>query len=182
MTVRIRNIGCGELSTGTGFAIDDHTLVTNRHVVSGLATLQVATYDGRDIAVADAASATVADLAIVHTKDALPAIATLAETDPQTGDHVTIVGYPSGGPLTLSDGIILGTQDDPLQTSLGQVLVSDALVQPGSSGSPVLDDAGLVVGVVYAKSEDNRTYIVPISTLQSMLADPKEFTTLKACS
>ena len=78
MAVRIRNIGCGSLSTGSGFALDDHTLVTNRHVVADSSTLQLSTYDGRDIAAAAASTAALADLAIVRTDDALPAAPELA--------------------------------------------------------------------------------------------------------
>jgi S1-C subfamily serine protease len=182
MTVRIRNIGCGTLETGTGFALDDHTIVTNRHVVSGLATLQVLTYDGRDISVTGAATAAIADLAIVHTSDTLPLTAQLADADPAIGQHITIVGFPEGGRLTLTEGTILKMQDDPLHSSLAQVLVSDAPVQPGSSGSAVLDDAGQVVGVVYAKSGDNRSYIVPITALRSMLDDPTQFASVTPCA
>ena len=49
MAVRIRNVGFGSLSTGSGFAIDATTLITNKHVVADSADLQVSTYDGRDI-------------------------------------------------------------------------------------------------------------------------------------
>ena len=51
MAVRIRNVGCEELSTGSGFAIDEHTLITNKHVVSDSKDLEVSTYDGHDITV-----------------------------------------------------------------------------------------------------------------------------------
>ena len=45
MAVRIRNVGCGEVSTGSGFALTATTLVTNRHVVADSSRLQVSTYD-----------------------------------------------------------------------------------------------------------------------------------------
>src|SRR5690606_7959250 len=40
MAVRIRNVGCGSLSTGSGFAVDATTLITNKHVVADSAELQ----------------------------------------------------------------------------------------------------------------------------------------------
>jgi S1-C subfamily serine protease len=181
MSVRMRNIGCGELSTGTGFAIDEHTIVTNRHVIEGLAVLEASTYDGRAINVTDAARATFADLAIVRTSDLLPSAAVLADANPQTGDHVTVVGFPSGGQLTITEGEVLGTQPDPLFSTLGQVIVSDVYVEPGSSGSAVLDDQGRVVGVVYAKSSADLTFIVPISTLNDLLDDPASFEDVVPC-
>ena len=57
MAVRIRNVGCGSVSTGSGFAIDAQTLITNRHVVDQSAELQLSTYDGRDIAATTASTA-----------------------------------------------------------------------------------------------------------------------------
>ena len=104
MAVRIRNIGCGTLATGSGFALDDHTLVTNKHVVADSSTLQVSTYDGRDLAAAAASSADLADLAIVRTEDALPTAPELAAADPAVGALVTVVGYPLGRALTVTPG------------------------------------------------------------------------------
>jgi len=182
MAVRIRNIGCGALSTGSGFALDDHTVVTNRHVVKDASTLQISTYDGRDLAAAAASTADLADLAIVHTQDALPTSPELATADPAIGDAVTVVGYPLGKALTVTTGHVLASQTDPLNDNLGEVLVTDAPVEHGSSGSAVLDADGRVVGVVYAKDENGRSFVVPVSTLRSMLDDEASFTPAAPCS
>ena len=64
MAVRVRNIGCGFLATGSGFALDKHTLVTNRHVVENAKNIEVSTYDGRVIQATAASATTVADIAI----------------------------------------------------------------------------------------------------------------------
>ena len=182
MAVRIRNIGCGALSTGSGFALDDHTVVTNRHVVKDASTLQISTYDGRDLAAAAASTADLADLAIVHTQDALPTSPELATADPAIGDAVTVVGYPLGKALTVTTGHVLASQNDPLNDNLGEVLVTDAPVEHGSSGSAVLDADGRVVGVVYAKDENGRSFVVPVSTLRSMLDDEASFTPAAPCT
>ncbi|WP_421741829.1 S1 family peptidase [Cellulomonas sp.] len=182
MAVRIRNIGCGTLSTGSGFALDDHTLVTNRHVVTDSSTLQLSTYDGRDLTAAAASTAALADLAIVRTEDALPAAPELAAADPAIGDTVTVVGYPLGRALTVTTGQVVGSQTDPLNANLGEVLVTDAPVEPGSSGSAVLDSDGRVVGVVYAKDSKGHSFVVPVSTLRSMLEDEASFTPTAPCT
>lgn len=182
MAVRVRNIGCGELSTGSGFAIDANTLITNRHVVADAATLQVSTYDGRDVDVETASTASLADLAVVRTKDPLPSAPTLADADPALGDPVTVVGYPEGGALTVTRGKVIGAQRDPLNENLGDVLITDARVEPGSSGSAALDDAGRVVGVVYAKTDDDQSLLVPVSTLRTMLSDVDAFVPVTPCS
>lgn len=182
MAVRIRNVGCGSLSTGSGFAIDATTLITNKHVVADSAELQVSTYDGHDIDVSAASTAAIADLALVRTEAELPSYPELAPTDPQRGDHVTVVGYPQGGELTVTSGQVIGTTTDPLNENLGEVLVTDAPVEPGSSGSAVLDDEGRVVGVVYAKNASGQSYIVPVSTLTAVLADAAAFTPTATCA
>ncbi len=181
MAVRIRNVGCGSLSTGSGFAIDATTLITNRHVVADSAELQVSTYDGRDIDVTASSTASIADLALVRTAEDLPSYPKLAEEDPVRGDMVTVVGYPQGGSLTVTRGQVIGATTDPLNANLGEVLVTDAQVEPGSSGSAVLDDEGRVVGVVYAKSASGQSYIVPLSTLSTVLADTAAFTPTTTC-
>lgn len=181
MAVRIRNVGCGSLSTGSGFAIDATTLITNRHVVSDSAELQVSTYDGRDIDVTAASTASIADLALVRTAEDLPSYPELAQADPVRGDVVTVVGYPQGGSLTVTQGQVIGSTTDPLNANLGEVLVTDAPVEPGSSGSAVLDAQGRVVGVVYAKNASGQSYIVPVSTLTAVLADTAAFTPTSTC-
>lgn len=181
MAVRIRNVGCEELSTGSGFAIGEFTLITNKHVVVDSSSLQVSTYDGRDIDVGPAAAAGLADLAIVRTRDALPSHPELADRDPKQGDDVTIVGYPSGGKLTISSGSVVGSTRDPLHANLGEVLVTDAKVEPGSSGSAALDSAGRVIGVVYAKTADDDSLLVPISTVRTMLDRADDFEPTAGC-
>lgn len=182
MAVRVRNVGCDELSTGSGFAIDEYTLITNKHVVADSDNLQVSTYDGRDIDVGTAATAALADLAIVRTRDALPSYPVLAENDPEPGDGVAVVGYPSGGELTISSGEVIGPTRDPLNANLGEVLVTDAKVEPGSSGSAALDSQGRVIGVVYAKTADDDSLLVPISTVRDMLADAAAFENVTTCA
>ncbi|HZL81167.1 MAG TPA: trypsin-like peptidase domain-containing protein [Demequina sp.] len=169
MTVRVRNVGCDSLKTGTGFAYDAHTLITNRHVVEDTSELQVTTYDGRTIAVTAASVAAVADLAIITTEESIGAGAVLAQEDPVEGDAITVVGYPNGGQLTTVSGVVLGATGDPLGAALGTVLATTAPVEPGSSGSPVLNERGEVVGVIYAKNEAEQSFMVPVSLLRTLL-------------
>jgi S1-C subfamily serine protease len=182
MAVRIRNVGCNSLSTGSGFAIDESTLITNRHVVADSSDLQLSTYDGRDVAVTASSTAALADLAVVRTADALPTAPGLAEADPDPGDEVTVVGYPQGGALTVTSGQVIGATTDPLNENLGQVLVTNAEVEPGSSGSAVLDADGRVVGVVYAKNSTGQSFVVPVSTLRQLLADETAFAASTTCT
>ncbi len=171
MTVRVRNVGCDSLKTGTGFAVDAHTLVTNRHVIEDTKELQVTTYDGRTIDVTAASATAVADLAIVTTEQSIGGFSALAQEDPVEGDAITVIGYPLGGKLTTVSGVVLGSIADPLGAALGTVMVTTAPVEPGSSGSPVLNEKGEVVGVIYAKNESEQSFMVPVSLLRTLIAE-----------
>ncbi|WP_435299906.1 S1 family peptidase [Timonella sp. A28] len=182
MAVRVRNVGCSSVTRGTGFAIDSRTLITNKHVVAGTEQLQLNSFDGRDIAVTNSSVAAIADLALVRTEEDLDAFPVVAEKDPKIGDSLTIVGYPNGGALTVTSGVALEYTEDPLNENLGEVLLSDAPVEFGSSGSAVLDDEGRLVGVVYAKNSQNHSYIIPLSTLEDILTQDKGFQPQKAAT
>ena len=186
MTVRVRSVGCSgtiTLSTGTGFAVDSHTLVTNRHVIANSKRITVTTYDGRTIAATAATTTTAADIAIITTEESLGnAFARTADADPEAGDVVTVVGYPHGGRLTTSSGVVLGLTEDPLGGAATSVLATSAKVALGSSGSPALDEGGNVIGVVYAKNVSDQSFIVPVSTLTALLEEPGLFVPEPACT
>lgn len=177
--LRVRNIGCG-VSSGSGFAIGDHVLVTNRHVIGGAALLQVSTYDGRDIEVNAVGAAIVADLALVWTKEVLPATIHLAQSNPPAGTAVSVVGYPLGGQLTTTNGRVLRYGPDPIGWSPLPMIYSDAPIEHGSSGSPVVDAAGLLVGVVYAGGQGEAVF-VPVETLAQVIRDPAKYSNGSKC-
>jgi S1-C subfamily serine protease len=77
---------------------------------------------------------------------------------------------------------VIGATTDPLNENLGQVLVTNAEVEPGSSGSAVLDADGRVVGVVYAKNSTGQSFVVPVSTLRQLLTDETAFAASTTCT
>lgn len=170
--VRVRNVGCDGLSTGSGFILDDHTIVTNHHVVESTGRLEVTLSDGTDITVTASKYATNADFGLITTEESLAPAVTLAEADAETGDWITVVGYPDGGVLSVSEGAIQGADFDTLDNA-SFVFVTTAYAAPGSSGSAVYDEAGDVIGVLYAGSEEtDETLIVPVSLLKEFLTNP----------
>jgi len=182
VAVRVRNVGCGGVSTGSGFALSPNQLVTNRHVIAGASTLQVSTFDGQDLLVDTAGAGLVADIAIVATRAALPAAVALAEQNPEVGDNVEIVGYPGGGRLTTTSGRVISYEPDPLNSNAGDVIVTDAPAEPGSSGSPVYDEDGAVIGVVYAATSDGaHSLAVPVESLRDLLDDAGFTHEIPAC-
>jgi len=179
--LRVRNVGCGTVLTGSGFAISDHAFITNRHVVGGANLLQVSTFDGHDVEVTTTGAVVTADLAIVWTTQSLPATVRLAQSNPAIGAAVTAVGFPLGGPLTTSHGKVLGYARDPVGWSSKPMLLNDAPIEHGSSGSALLNDDGELVGVVYAVTGPGSYYAVPIEILNSILLDPASYSQSAQC-
>lgn len=154
ITMRVRNISCGQEVVGSAVAIDAHTLVTNRHVIAGAGVLELDAWDGTSIQadVAQARSGRLVDVGIVEVSDTLPAVARTGPP-PTRGEPVTVVGYPLGGPLTLTAGKVAGYIDGRTLGPLGfdgRVIEVSATVHHGNSGGPLLDARGRVVGIVYA--------------------------------
>ncbi|MFZ5851384.1 MAG: trypsin-like peptidase domain-containing protein [Actinomycetota bacterium] len=180
--LRVRNVTCQiGLSTGTGVAIGPNLLVTNRHVVEGAKELQLERFDGRKVVAAAAAVIYFADLAILQTEDVLPVVSPLASRDPPVGTRVTVVGYPYGGPMVTTSGSVLGYQVDPMVGGT-RVMVNDASIRPGSSGSAVYDESDAVVGIAYAGSVPDGPYLaVPVSALLAIARDPSKLRPLGTC-
>lgn len=177
--LRVRNIGCG-VSSGSGFAIADHVFITNRHVVGGATLLQVSTYDGRDITVNAVGAVVIADLALVWTQEVLPATIQLAHSNPRAGTEISVVGYPLGGELTTTNGRVLRYGPDPIGWSSLPMIYSDAPIEAGSSGSPVVDASGLLVGVAYAGGGGQAVF-VPVETLVQVISDPEQYSNGSRC-
>ena len=187
-TVRIRSQTCEGLGVGSGFLIDESTIVTNRHVVEGADVLEVETSEGQMLSVDVASQGLLADLAVVRLADAMEveapirATAELAPRNPEPGDAIRAVGYPGGGALTVSEGTVEDFEADPRLGNLSKVIRSDVEVEPGSSGGPVVDADDRVVGVVYAiEVETERSLIVPVETLQRLLDDSDGTEAVEGC-
>lgn len=144
-----------EISTGTGFYLGGHLLVTAAHVIAGCDT--VALVDGTELTVL--ASDSDLDVAALRSPAAAPAWLRLSPaTNHRLGQRVHALGYPyfgvSGTELNVTGGnvsALAGMDDDPRFISI------TAPVQPGNSGGPLLDRAGAVAGVVVARLSE--TYI-----------------------
>ena len=182
LTLRVRNISCAGVATGSGFALDEHTIITNRHVIEGAAALELNAWDGSSIEadVDQASTARLVDIAATRVAQSLP---TVAEPGPQPkpGERVTAVGYPLGGPLTVSPGRVTRILDGrSLPTGFafdGEVIEVSSKIKQGNSGGPLLDRQGRLVGVVFAgrpgaTAEDfmEAAYAIPLSSMEKLLS------------
>jgi S1-C subfamily serine protease len=142
---------------GTGFVIkDDGTILTNYHIVAGAKYIKVTFADGM-VSPAEIISAQPErDLAVLQPAripDDLPAVTLAAGGQIAPGDLVVAVGFPFGMGLSVSAGIVSGLDRTfPIagREPLTGLIQFDAAVNPGSSGGPLLNQNGEVVGVVTA--------------------------------
>jgi S1-C subfamily serine protease len=180
ITVRVRNLTCQGVARGSGFAIDRHTLVTNRHVVAGAERLEVDTADGTTLKVSTARVGVLGDVAFVTVDGVLPVSANLSGKADQ-GEDIAAVGYPLGGPLTITQGIVIDRIDGSRFHVQGNILRISAEVQPGNSGGPLLDRKGHVAGVVYAiEVATGLGLAIPMDTVNTLI-DEAGFEAVPAC-
>lgn len=181
--VRIRVVSCAGVGTGSGFLVDPTTIITARHVVEGASTIEVETWDGTDLVVAEAQEAQLVDLGIIRLATPVD-IAPLAVAldDPAEGGNVVAIGYPEGHQLKSTDGNVLGYFNDVRYGSLGRIMRFTAPIKSGNSGGPLLSAEGDVVGVVYAIDLGNEDSLaVPAASVTRLLDGAFEPRTVVAC-
>ncbi|HXD31667.1 MAG TPA: tetratricopeptide repeat protein [Pyrinomonadaceae bacterium] len=135
------------LSRGSGFFIDTDRVVTNRHVIEGAVRAEIhsstgTVYPVKGVLAVDAEG----DLALLKV-DAPPGVArplSLDRTSPQEGESVVVIGNPFGLEGSVSNGIVSAVRDIP---TFGRIIQITAPISPGSSGSPVVNMQGQVLGV-----------------------------------
>jgi len=183
VTVRIRNIACsGGLGVGTGFLLDEHTLVTNRHVVEGFGTLELETWDGRRLSPNVVAVGNSADLSIVQIDSGVGEAIEMAPEDPPADTEVQAVGYALGGPQRVTQGQVVDYVENPNLGNAGPVMRVDISIKPGNSGGPLIDPSGRVVGVVYAiEIATGLGLVVPVSTLRDALTSDEALSAPEDC-
>jgi S1-C subfamily serine protease len=139
--------------TGSGFIYDDQGhIVTNYHVVENAEELSVTLADGETYPAESVGVDPSTDLAVLRIDvDELPRPAPLGESDNlRVGQFVVAIGNPFGLERTLTVGVIssLGRViESPDGRFIGEVIQTDAAINRGNSGGPLLDLEGRVIGV-----------------------------------
>lgn len=156
-------------STGTGVVIvDNGTILTNFHVVSGAKKLKVTFADGSESEATVVGVELQHDLAVLRAKtvpDDLKAATMRSTADLNPGDEVIAVGYPFGIGPSVSGGVVSGLRREFRSQQgarkLTNLIQFDAAANPGNSGGPLVTMDGSVVGIVTAilNPTDARTFI-----------------------
>jgi len=138
---------------GSGFIVAKNRIVTNHHVVEGARAASVVFTDGTSELVEGVASDSPArDLAILVVKTGARLPLKLGdELSARPGDSVYALGAPRGLESSFTNGIVSGFRNVDDQV----VLQTTAPIAPGSSGGPLLDSSGRVIGVTTAFLSDS---------------------------
>jgi trypsin-like peptidase len=167
------------LSLGSGFFIADGIIATNAHVIEGAAsgTAKLVGNDHKYQILGTIALDRHTDLALLKVESDAPALHLEPEVTPAVGDKVYVVGNPLGLEGTFSEGIISGIR--PVGSD--SILQMTAPISPGSSGGPVMDASGTVIGVAEATFGEgqNMNLAVPVAYLSKLWtgASPHPFVT-----
>lgn len=162
-------------SHGSGFVYSaDGLVITNHHVVDGAERVRVRAHDGREFPAKVLGSDPSTDLALVQIEGpaGLPA-ATLGESSgARVGDWVVALGSPMGLEHSASVGIVsakgrgsLGLYAD----SYLDFLQTDADIAPGSSGGPLFDLEGRVIGINTAVGPGASGFAIPIDQAKAVI-------------
>lgn len=160
---------------GSGFIIDPSGIaVTNNHVVTGAAFLQVwvagndQPLNARVLGVSECS-----DLAVIDIDGDNFAYLTWSEGRPQIGTDIYALGFPLGDPEpTITRGIISkeNAGGESSWASVDSVIEHDATINPGNSGGPLVNELGQVVGVNYAgDSGVNQYFAINAADAQAII-------------
>src|SRR5580692_4327700 len=149
----------GRTSIGTGFIINkDGYLLTNEHVVRGVIDLRVRLFDGRELAACVVGADVATDLALlkVTTRRPLPVLALGDSAAVRVGEPVVAIGNPFGFNHSVTAGIVSAKERVVDRSTLREAneqdiysffIQTDASINVGNSGGPLIDAAGAVIGI-----------------------------------
>jgi S1-C subfamily serine protease len=172
----------GSIGKGTGFSIStDGFVVTNHHVIQNgqtysLVTSQGAKFDKAEVVVSDPDT----DLAIIkiEAKD-FPYLSLADSSKIPIGKRVAVYGSPQGLAGSLSEGIISASErnlsesfPDEKIPNKGVLIQTTSPISPGSSGSPLFDAEGKVLGVMtlsLLRNSQSLNFAIPVEALKPLM-------------
>jgi len=161
-----------KLSRGSGFFVETDRIVTNRHVLEGAFRAEVhsstgAVFPVKGVLAIDAEG----DLALlkIDAPNAQIRPLPLDKTSPQEGESIVVIGNPLGLEGSVTNGIVSAVRDIP---TFGRIIQITAPISSGSSGSPVVNMQGQVIGIATLQITGGQSvnFAIPserISQLQS---------------
>jgi len=155
-------------SVGSGFFVAEGLVLTSAHTLCPPGELLLAVFaDGRELPATPGQRNDWLDLALVQVQGAgVPPLPLGDATALRTGDRVVSVGAPEPGGM--SAAIQQGTVSHQARNLFGIAFLQIGTdVSPGSSGGPLLDTHGRVVGVLAARQSEGMSFVLPINYVYS---------------
>ena len=170
------------LKLGSGFFISQNgDIITNYHVLQGASSAEVKTSDGKTypiayIVVEDEQSDIIRLSVDIPSQYVRPL--SLNTTIPEVGERIIVYGSPLGLEKTVSDGIVSAIREI---FDYGKLIQITAPISPGSSGSPVLNMNGEVIGIATFQfiEGQNLNFAIPSERIANLnlIEEEKTFTT-----
>jgi 2-alkenal reductase len=168
--------------SGSGFFITDQGyLLTNNHVVEGTKEVNIVLSDGTQEKATIVGTDPYSDIAILKTDGKVPAVATLGNSDVlKPGESVIAIGSPLGDfKNTVTVGVVSATGrsiDTGNGYQIENLIQTDAAINQGNSGGPLVDLAGEVIGIntLIVRSTGSGSvaeglgFAIPINTAQAV--------------
>lgn len=171
-------------SSGSGFILtEDGYVVTNYHVVEGATTLTVITSDSTEYPATLVGYDSTNDIAVLKIEaTGLPYVTLGSSDDLIVGDEVVAIGNPLGElTSTLTVGYVSAMDRDvTTESTIINMIQTDAAINPGNSGGPLFNMNGQVIGITTAKysgttssgaSIEGIGFAIPIDDVKSLIDD-----------
>jgi putative serine protease PepD len=180
--VEITLTGGGSQAQGSGWVYDDEGhIVTNQHVVASGGAIEVRFADGSTRSAQVVGTDRSTDLAVIKVEAPASFLEPLELGDSDevgVGDAVVAMGSPFGLEGTITSGIVSALHrqiEAPNDFTIADTIQTDAAINHGNSGGPLLDDRGRVVGVnAQIESEsggsDGVGFAIPSNTVRSVVS------------
>jgi serine protease Do len=164
---------------GTGFIIDANGFIlTNHHVVDGADRIMVRLTDGRNLHATRVGSDPDTDIALIKVDSARPLpFAALGDSDSlRVGEWVLAIGNPLAYEHTVTVGVVSFIGRKLFDSSLDRYIQTDAAINFGNSGGPLINARGEVIGINAAISSRaaNIGFAVPINQARTILPQLRE--------
>jgi putative serine protease PepD len=168
---------------GSGWVLDGRgDIVTNEHVIAGATKITVTLWDGKTFPAQLVGKDDSTDLAVVRVSAPSSVLSPLVFGDSDTvqvGDPVVAIGSPFGLTQTVTSGIVSALHraiDSPNGFTIGDSIQTDAPINHGNSGGPLLNAAGQVIGVnsqIQSQSggSEGVGFAIPSNTVRSVTAE-----------
>jgi putative serine protease PepD len=173
----------GGQSEGSGFVYDKQgDVITNQHVVDGATKITITFWNGKAYKAKLVSSDSSTDLAVVRVPSAPSSMLhplTLGNSiNVQIGDPVIAIGSPFGLAETVTSGIVSAvgrTMNAPNRYTIGNAIQTDAPINHGNSGGPLIDAVGHVIGVNAQIESDGGGsngvgFAIPSNTVSSVIS------------